>query len=249
MRRAVNAGGPATENVAWTQTQLALLYFNAGNLPAAEAELRNVLALHTGYVPALAGLGRVYAARGQWDDAILLLREAVDVMPMPEYVILLGDVYTAAGRPDDAATQYALVRAIQQLHRANGVELDMESALFDADHDHDLPDALVRARAAYAQRPSIHAADVLAWTLYKAGQPAEAQPFMQIALRLGTRDALLYYHAGMIALANGDRAEAQRRLAAALDINPYFSLLYSAQARATLEQLRTVTTAEGGKGS
>ncbi|MCW5852563.1 MAG: tetratricopeptide repeat protein [Anaerolineae bacterium] len=249
MRRAVNAGGPATENVAWTQTQLALLYFNAGNLPAAEIELRTVLALHTGYVPALAGLGRVYAARGQWDDASLLLRQAVDVMPMPEYVILLGDVYTAAGRPDEAATQYALVRAIQQLHRANGVELDMESALFDADHDHDLPDALVRARAAYAQRPSIHAADVLAWTLYKAGQPAEAQPFMQIALRLGTRDALLYYHAGMIALANGDRAEAQRRLAAALDINPYFSLLYSAQAHATLEQLRTVTTAEGGKGS
>ena len=249
MRRAVNAGGPATENVAWTQTQLALLLFNTGDLPAAETELRRVLALHTGYVPALAGLGRVYAAWGQWDDAVLLLRQAVDVMPMPEYVILLGDVYTAAGRPDDAATQYALVRAIQQLHRANGVELDMESALFDADHDHDLPDALARARAAYAQRPSLHAADVLAWTLYKAGQPTEAQPLMQAALRLGTRDALLHYHAGMIALANGDRAEAERHLAAALAINPHFSLLYAAQARATLEQLGTVTTTEGRSGS
>lgn len=247
MRRAVVAGGPATENTAWTHTQLALLHFNQGDLETAEAEFRTVLANHPGYVPAMAGVARVFAARGEWASAITLLRQAVDVIPMPEYVILLGDVYHAAGQPQDAEQQYALVRVIQQLHRANGVETDMETALFDADHDHDLDAALVRARQAYQQRPSIHAADVLAWTLYKANQPTEAQTYIQEALRLGTRDALIHYHAGLIAQANGDPTAAQTHLATALKINPYFSLLHAASAQVALQQLQSASVINGGR--
>jgi tetratricopeptide (TPR) repeat protein len=245
MRRAVVAGGPATENTAWTQTQLGLLYFNKGDLPAAEREFRAILAMHQGYVPAMAGMARVHAARREWDAAIALLKQAVDVMPMPEYAILLGDVLSAAGKRDAAEQQYALVRVIQQLHRANGVELDLETALFDADHDHDIPNALERARQAYAQRPSIHAADILAWTLLKAGQPGEAKRYSQEALRLGTRDALFHYHAGMIALANGERATAKSHLDQALAINPHFSPLHAPAARAALDTLRAATATDG----
>ncbi len=237
MRKAVVAGGPATENVAWTQTQLGLLFFNQGDLAGAEAEFRAILAQQPGYIPAAVGMARVHAARGEVDAALALLKPAVDVMPLPEYVILLGDVYTVAGHAQEAEQQYALVRVIQALHRANGVELDLETALFEADHDPDLADALVRARHAYQQRPSIYGADALAWTLYKAGQPDEAQRYSAEALRLGTRDALLHYHAGMIALARGDRAEAQRLLEEALRINPSFSLLHAPEARAALAAL------------
>ncbi|MFN8484415.1 MAG: tetratricopeptide repeat protein [Anaerolineae bacterium] len=239
MQQAIISGGPNAENTAWATVQLGLLYFNQGELDKADALFGAALARYPGYIPARVGQARVLAARGQYDDAIAVLRQAVDAMPMPEVVILLGDVYAAAGHDAEAAQQYDLVRAIQQLYKANGVEVDLETALFDADHDHDLPNALARARQGYADRPSIHGADVLAWTLLKAGQPAEAQPMMAQALRLGTRDALMLYHAGMIALANGDTAQAETYLAHALEINPHFSVIQAPMAQKTLDGLRT----------
>ncbi len=249
MQQAIVSGGPNAENTAWATVQLGLLYFNQGQLEPADSLFRNALTHYPGYVPARVGQARVLAARGQWDDAIAILRQAVDTMPMPEYVILLGDAYTAAGRDAEAAQQYDLVRAIQQLYKANGVEMDLETALFDADHDHDLPNALARARQGYADRPSVHGADVLAWTLLKAGQPAEAQRMMQQALRLGTRDALMVYHAGMIALANGDSAQAETYLARGLEINPHFSILQAPSAQKTLDSLRTAKSGDERKGS
>lgn len=237
MQRAVRAGGPAAENAAWTQTQLALLYFNQGDLVAAEAELRATLSLHSSYIPAQVALARVHAARGEWEPALQPLRHAVDAMPLPEYAILLGDVYRAAGRPDEAATQDALVRAMAQLQRAGGMAVDLEMALFEADHGGDPAATVALARRAYADRPSIHSADTLAWALYRAGRLDEARLYSHEALRLGTRDALLHYHAGMIALAAGDQAVAREHLDTALSINPYFSLSHAPAARAALDQL------------
>ncbi len=249
MQRAVRAGGPAAENAAWSQTQLALLYFNQGDLVRAEAELRATLSLHGGYIPAQVALARVHAARGEWEPALLLLRHAVEVMPLPEYAILLGDVYRAADRPDEAAAQDALVRAMAQLQRTGGMAVDLEMALFEADHGGEPTAVMAQARQAYLDRPSIHGADALAWALYRAGRLDEARLYSQQALRLGTRDALLHYHAGMIALAAGDRVAARQSLDAALSINPYFSLSHAAEARAALNQLGAAAPAPQESGS
>ena len=70
----------------------------------------------------------------------------------------------------------------------------------------------------------------------EAGQQPEAQKYMQEAMRLGTQDALFFYHAGMIAYRSGDMATARARLAQALTVNPYFSPIYASQARTTLAQ-------------
>ena len=58
---------------------------------------------------------------------------------------------------------------------------------------------------------------------------------MTEALKLGTQDALFFYHAGMIAYRSGDRAAARTRLQQALTINPHFSLFYAAEARRMLD--------------
>ena len=55
------------------------------------------------------------------------------------------------------------------------------------------------------------------------------------ALRLGTQDAMLFYHAGMIDLANGDRAGATQKLQHALAINPHFSPLFAPLAQQALK--------------
>lgn len=248
MQQAVESGVFNSENTAWTRTQLANLYFNRGNLEQAEVEYQRTLEGLPGYVYALAGLGHVRAVQGRTEEAVALLTQASQTMPLPEFVIALGDIYLATGRPDAARKQYELVRAIQRLYQANGVDLDLEIALFDADHGQDPAATAARARQAFMHRPSIQAADVLAWALYQAGDYQAAQSFSQQALRLGTQDALKLFHAGMIAYRLGDYASARSYLNRALTINPNFSLLYADGARRTLEKLRSMSSENKAEG-
>ena len=238
MQFAVDAGVPNAESTAWTRTQLGNLYFNSGNLDQAELEYARTLNDKPGYVYALAGLGRVRAAQGKTDEAIDLLTQATNVMPLPEFVIALGDIYQADSQPDAAQGQYKLVGAIEQLFKANGVDMDMEIALFNADQNKDLEANAEQARKAYVNRPSIHAADVLAWALYKTGDYDEAKTYSEEALQLGTKDALKLFHAGMIAYRLGHNARAQEYLQQAIEINPHFSILYSNEAIQTLALLK-----------
>ncbi|MDQ2693538.1 MAG: tetratricopeptide repeat protein, partial [Chloroflexota bacterium] len=227
-----------TENTAWVRTQLANLYFNSGDLERAEQEYQLTLQSRPNYVYALAGLGRVRFAQGKIEEAIELLNQAVGIMPIPEFVITLGELYESAGRQDAAQQQYDLLAAIETLHRANGVDMDMEIALFNADHDRNLAETVQLAREAYTHRPSIHGADVLAWALYKTGNYKDAQAYSEEALQLGTKDPLKLFHAGMIALALGEKEEARMYLEEALSINPHFSILYTEEATRTLETLK-----------
>jgi tetratricopeptide (TPR) repeat protein len=237
MRQAVEAGGPNSEATLWTQTQLGNLYFNSGDLERAEATYQAALLTRPDYVYAQAGIAKVRGAQGRSSEAIDAYAALVKRLPLPEFVIALGDLYEATGKPAEAKRQYDLVQAMQQLNASAGMDVDMELALFDADHGADPQAALQRARASYARRASIYGADALAWALYRAGDYAEARRHATEALRLGTRDALLHYHAGMIAQAQGDAAAARQYLEQALAINPYFSVRYTPAARATLAEL------------
>ena len=237
MQLAVESGSPTGENTAWTRVQLGHLYFNQGDLDSAEREYRQALVGLPNFVHAEAALARLAAARGDWASARSGYAIVANQLPLPEYVIAAGELELAAGDEPAAQQHFALVAAIDQLYQANGSVTDLEMALFLADHG-DAQEAVRRARTAYAQRPSIKGAEVLAWALSQAGQHSEAQTLIVQAMRLGTKDASLWYHAGMIAQRNGDIAQAKTLLQAALDLNPYFSPLYAERARQMLAQLR-----------
>lgn len=96
-------------------------------------------------------------------------------------------------------------------------------------------------------RPSIKVADVLAWALYQGGQYQAARAASQQALRLGTQDALMHFHAGMIAAKLGERGAAIAALETALTINPSFSVLYAPTATHTLSELKAAAAAEAGR--
>ncbi len=237
MELAVDAGASGGENSFWTRVQLGNLYLNQGDLAQAENQYRTVLASRPDYPYARAGLAHVYAARGETEPARELYRQVVTRLPLPEFLIALGEWEAAQGHVAAAEEQYAVVRAMQQLSTAAGVDVDLELARFEADHGRDSAAAVALARTAYERQANIYAADTLAWALYRNGDYAEAARYSAEALRLGTRDARLHFHAGMIAYAHGDLNTARTHLETALAINPHFAPLGVAEAQRVLEKL------------
>jgi tetratricopeptide (TPR) repeat protein len=228
MKLAVDAAIGEQEPTAWTHVQLGKLYWNRGLLSAADREYRAALAAFPGYVYALAERAQVEAARGRLREAIALERRAADTIPLPQFVAALGDLYRVAGDERSARREYALIGVIERLLRANGVRTDLETALFDADHGRP---RVALARLAQRQRPSIDGDDVLAWTLARNGRCAEARPWAERALRLGTQDALKLFHRGYVEACLGNRRAAAAWYRRALALNPHFSILWAPVAR------------------
>jgi tetratricopeptide (TPR) repeat protein len=227
---ALETGSSVPEYVGWVLVQAGNVHFDRGDIDEAEKAYRGALEQLPGYVHAEAALARVDASRGRHDRAVRRLRRAVEVLPLPAYVILLGDVFHASGRVAEARRQYALVDVMERLLEAGGVRTGLESAVFDLDHDRNVVEALERARVARAAAPSIYADDALAWGLFKNGRCVEARKHSAHALRLGTRDALLFFHRAMIERCLGG-ASARSWFRRALATNPYFSLLWAPAAR------------------
>jgi tetratricopeptide (TPR) repeat protein len=232
---ALEADATIPEQIAWTMTQIGNVDFNMGRLEAAAKAYRRALRRFPGYVHAEAGLARVEASEGHYQEAIARLRRAVAVLPIPAYVIWLGDILDVAGHKVAARREYALVRAIERLYAANGVRTELQTAIFDFDHDRNVADALARAHAAYASAPSIYAEDALAWGLYRSGSCKEARTHSVRALRLGTRDALLVFHRAMIERCLHSPS-ARSWFGRALAVNPHFSFLWAPIADAQLRR-------------
>jgi len=231
MELAVDASIGRPEASAWSAVELGKLHWSVGRVTAAAASFRLALVFVPGYAPALDALARVEAARGRTKQAIALQRRAVEAIPLPHLVAQLGDLLAVAGRPVEAQEQYALVGAIERLQIANGVETDLETALFRIDHGIRLRDTLTLARAARAARPSVLGDDVLAWALVRNGRCAEARIASVRSLRLDQRDASFFFHRGMIERCLGNGAAARTWFARALDLNPNFSILWAPVAR------------------
>jgi len=155
---------------------------------------------------------------------------------IPGQRLTLGDLYEAVGRNEDAARQFELARTLQTLVAADGGNVDLELALFEAERG-DASKAVGLAETELARRSSVHVYDVLAWARYRDGDYAAAREASQQARRLGTRDGLMLFHAGMIELKLGDQAGGRALLAEALAANPGFSARWAPEARRQLEVL------------
>ncbi len=109
--------------------------------------------------------------------------------------------------------------------------------MLEADHG-DPAKALADATAGYAATPTVRAADAIAWALHRLGRDEEAQKRAKEALRLGSIDPILRYHAGVIEASLGDAKSARRDLELALATDPGFSASGAADARRLLATLK-----------
>ncbi|MFJ7244424.1 tetratricopeptide repeat protein [Kitasatospora sp. NPDC098652] len=235
MSRALqDATGPADQ--AFTHYYLAELAFNNGDAATALAETRTGLAADPGYTALLQAKARAEAALGDTTSALADLTTATQRVPQPEYVLQLGDLYQSLGRTHDAEQQYQLFRAEQRLFTDNGVTLDSDAALFEADHGS--PDqAVTIAEAGMKSRPFLDTHDALAWALHKDGRDHDALAEADQALATGARNALFHYHRAMILAALGNTTAEQADLSGALAINEHFHPLHAPEAKTTLTNL------------
>jgi tetratricopeptide (TPR) repeat protein len=234
MELALDAAGGQQEPTAWTQVEIGKLELGQGRLEVAERRFRAALAIDPGYVYALDQMARVEAARGRLSAAVRYARRASDSIPLPQFVGLLGDLLERQGHTAAARRQQALVAAIDQLLAANGVSVDLESAVYRADHGMQPEQTVALARKARADRPSIYGDDALGWALARAGRCDEAMTWSKRSLRLGTTDALLWFHRGYAEGCAGHRAAMRAWYGKALALNPNFSVRWSPVARAAV---------------
>jgi tetratricopeptide (TPR) repeat protein len=227
------------ESIAWPEWQLGAEYFARGNLLAAESNYRRSLESYPNYYRALAGLAQLRAAQQNFDEAIALYQQAIAILPMPEYAAALGEIFEKVGKPEQARRQYDLVEYIGKLNTLNQVLYNRELAYFYADRDIKAKEGLELARRELDYRRDIYAFDVLAWNLYRNGKYDEASAAIEKALRLGTQDAKLFYHAGMIYHRIGELAKAKEFFNRALAVNRHFHILFADHAAKAVKEIET----------
>ena len=114
---------------------------------------------------------------------------------------------TAAGDATGAEQYFRMAEQIERAAWGNGPAQPQVLARFLADHDRDLAEAVTLAEAGAISRRDIFTMDTLAWSYFKAGRLDEARAAMAQAVRTGSVDARILYHAAEIQAAAGEAAK------------------------------------------
>jgi tetratricopeptide (TPR) repeat protein len=234
MRLALDAAAGQPEPTAWANVELAKLQLALGRTRAARAHARAALRILPGYPSARIEVARVDAATGRLDAAVAGARRAVEALPTSGSLALLADLLERDGRAAAARRERATIAVVDRLLEANGVQVDLESAVLRADDRVRLEETIELARRARADRPSIYGDDALAWALARAGRCDEAVPLAKRALRLGTEDGLLWFHLGYAQGCAGNVAAMRDAYRRALALDPPFSVRWAPVVRDVL---------------
>ena len=223
------------EAQAWCVTYLGNEFYKVGRFAEAEKHYDLALKVLPDYHLALAGKGNARAAAGDYENAARFFTQVQNRIPSTEVVIALGDVYTKMSNADKAAEQYKLAEFIEQ--KLGNLD-QRRLALLWADQDTKLDEALAIATREHAARKDIYTADVYAWCLYKKGNLQEAKNAISEAMRMKTKNAGFYYHAGMIEKGLGNKKAAVVYLQKAVQTNPAFDILQGENAKRALQELQ-----------
>jgi tetratricopeptide (TPR) repeat protein len=237
MQKAIEEEAPSAltpQGRSWYPFRMGEMCFNAGQIDKAANHLETALELHPNYPLSLAYLGKVRVAQGKRDEAIKLYVKALSVNGDLSMLADLGDLYAKTGKDFLSRLSYEKLENSAKGQAAFAREL----SLFNSNHDRNLPEALELARQDLRVRQDVYAHDTLAWALCKNKRYKEAAEAMAEALEPGTKDAVLFYHAGMIYAGLGEKDKARDYLKKALDLNPHFSLFQAEKARKALADLK-----------
>jgi tetratricopeptide (TPR) repeat protein len=209
-----------TEESAWIMTKMARLERLAGRPDTAEQLLQQALKTFPGYYLSLEELAEVRLAQHRYPEAVELLERRNQSFPSIRSRYLAARALERAGRPAEAERTYAEFERAARSQIEQPDNANLELIAYYTEHARQPAEELRIARLEMERRHDVWTLDAYAWALYTNGQPTEARRQIQKALAVGTRDTALYYHAGVIEAASGERTAAIRYLQQSLDLDP-----------------------------
>jgi tetratricopeptide (TPR) repeat protein len=200
MQMAANATSSRDpEAQAWYASQRGDLYLRMGRLDDADREYRRASFIFPDYLLAMVGQGKVTAAKGDREGALTLYLRQLKRMPTLDLAARIGDLYAQQANSAQADYYYQLA---EDLAGPGMAQTEANLALFLAEHDRKLSDAVTIAETVGRARHDVFTDDALAWAYYKVGRVDEARQASQRALRIGTRDPRIVSHASQIEAAS-----------------------------------------------
>lgn len=207
------------EDRAWILSQIGHLQLMSGRTAEASKTLEQALVIFPGYHYALQNLAKVRIEQKKYNEAVTLLQQRYDAAHHAENLYDLAEALELAGRTNDAKNAFA---DFEQKSLAESVRADnsnRELIFYYADHAHQPAKALEIASAEFARRHDVFTLDAYAWALHVNNRNDEARRPIEQALAAGIRDAKMLWHAGEIALAEGDRNAARKYLKESVTLN------------------------------
>ena len=199
MKMAVQAGLPGSEPQSWSRNVLGDLYFNTGNIAAAESAYAENLAMRPSYAPSMAGLAKVEAKMKNYARAIALLDSANAIMPQSYFEEQKADVYAEMGDTKKAMDKYNEVHKLL-IADANsghhGVSLELTRSFIKTNQ---WDSAKKYAMMEYAIRPNnIDVNNELAWIAYSQNDITKAKEYLKAAESTGSKNPEFLKRAAVI---------------------------------------------------
>ena len=193
MQMAANAT-PAhdVEAKAWYVAHVGELYLQLVKPDDAEREFRHATFYFPDYPHAMIGLAKLKVARGDRSGAREDFLAQFKRTPTLDLAARIGDLFRAEGDAGQAERYYQLA---EELAGPAIAQTEPAFAMFLAERDRKLPEALHIAESVSAIRHDIFTDDALGWALYKAGRIPEACAAAKRALRTGSGDPRIHEHA------------------------------------------------------
>jgi tetratricopeptide (TPR) repeat protein len=187
------------EAQAWYTAQVGELQLRLGELDAADRAFRRSAFVFPLYPHAMIGLAKLKVARGDRAGALAAYCDQIRRTPSLDLAARIGDLYAADGNAAEAQRYYQLA---EDLAGPPISQTEAHLALFLAEHDRKLDEAVGIAEAVARTRHDIFTEEALAWSYFKAGRIDEAVAASERAVRTGTRDAELLRRAERIRAAS-----------------------------------------------
>jgi tetratricopeptide (TPR) repeat protein len=199
-------------------TQMARVELEIGDLSSTQAMGEAALSLQPDDSRALFVMAKLRLLQGRPAEAVELIRRSYKSVPQTQTLYALGDALEKAGLQNEAKKAFAEFEQEAVAESSHAYNANRDLIFYYADNANNPAKSLTIAELEIAQRHDVYTLDAYAWALSKNGRYADAKKQMDTALRIGIREATVFYHAGEIELGLGNTSEARRLFNAAVEL-------------------------------